>query len=94
MREAPLFYGTYAVVMTLGASLVLVPGAPLVAILFGTQAVNAVLLVPLLALVLGISRDRRVMGDHASGRTGVALQLVALLLVTACTVALAATWLF
>ena len=94
VREAPLFYGTYAVVMTLGASLVLVPGAPLVAILFGTQAVNAVLLVPLLALVLGISRDRRVMGDHASGRTGVALQLVALLLVTACTVALAATWLF
>jgi Mn2+/Fe2+ NRAMP family transporter len=93
VREAPLFYGTYAVVMVLGAGLVLVPGAPLVAILFGTQALNAVLLVPLLALVLGISRDRRVMGDHSSGRVGVALQLVVLLLVTGCTVALAASWL-
>ena len=93
VREAPLFYGTYAVVMTLGAGIVLLPGAPLVAILFGTQALNAVLLVPLLALVLGISRDPEVMGERASGRIGVALQLLVLLLVSACTFALVAAWL-
>jgi Mn2+/Fe2+ NRAMP family transporter len=92
VREAPLFYGTYAVVMAAGAGLVLVPGAPLVDILFGTQALNAVLLVPLLALVLGISRDRDVMGEHASGRVGLALQVTTLVLVTGCTVALVATW--
>lgn len=93
VREAPLFYGTYVVVMALGAGLVLLPGAPLVGILFGTQALNAVLLVPLLALVHGISRDPEVMGEHASGRVGLALQLTVLLLVTACTLSLAAAWL-
>jgi Mn2+/Fe2+ NRAMP family transporter len=93
VREAPLFYGTYVVVMALGAGLVLLPGAPLVGILFGTQALNAVLLVPLLALVHGISRDSEVMGEHASGRVGLALQLTVLLLVTACTLSLAAAWL-
>src|SRR5439155_11478793 len=41
IREEPVFYGTYALVVGVGALVVLVPGAPLVPILFITQAINA-----------------------------------------------------
>jgi hypothetical protein len=44
IREEPVFYGTYALVVGVGALVVLVPGAPLVPILFLTEAINAVLL--------------------------------------------------
>ena len=41
-RDEPVFYGTYFAVTAVGAGIVLIPGAPLVPILFLTQAVNAV----------------------------------------------------
>ena len=79
LREAPLFYGTYILVVTVAVALVLVPGIALVPILFLTQALNAVLLLPLLIFVIGIARDPHIMGDQANGRLGTA----ALMLVTA-----------
>jgi Mn2+/Fe2+ NRAMP family transporter len=89
LREAPLFYGTYALVV--GAAVaVVVSGAPLVPILFLSQALNAVLLLPLLVAVYGITRDRDVMGEHASGRWGRAAQLAVVGLLAACLLTLAA----
>jgi NRAMP (natural resistance-associated macrophage protein)-like metal ion transporter len=76
-REAPVFYGVYGVVVVVGAGLVLIPGAPLVSILYLTQALNAVLLIPLLVLIIGLSTNRHVMGVHAVGRShGLVLWLV------------------
>ena len=68
-REAPLFYATFAVITTLSAILILIPGAPLIKILVFTQILNAVLLLPLLIYMYGISRDERLMGEFASTRT-------------------------
>jgi Mn2+/Fe2+ NRAMP family transporter len=64
-------------------ALVLIPGAPLVSILFLSQALNAILLLVLLPFMRHLARDPAVMGPHAlgpSGRllTGLALALVAL----------------
>jgi Mn2+/Fe2+ NRAMP family transporter len=78
-REAPVFYGVYGFVVIVGAGLVLIPGAPLISILYLSQALNAILLVPLLLLIIGICVDRRFMGAHAIGRTHAA----GLLLITA-----------
>ena len=61
--EAPLFYTTFAVITTVAAILVLLPGAPLIKILLLTQILNAVLLLPLLLYMFGISRDQRLMGE-------------------------------
>jgi NRAMP (natural resistance-associated macrophage protein)-like metal ion transporter len=72
VREAPLFYGTYATVVVAGVAIVLVPGTPLVPVLYLTQALNAVLLLPLLVLILGIARDPDLMGAHVSTRAGTA----------------------
>lgn len=91
LRDAPLFYGTYGLLVVVAVVLVLIPGAPLVPILFLSQALNAVLLLPLLGFVVGIVRDRELMGDQASGRAGtlVLLAVVALLAVCLCALAVA-----
>jgi NRAMP (natural resistance-associated macrophage protein)-like metal ion transporter len=87
--EAPLFYGSYLGVLALGAAVVLVPGIPLVPILFVTQVLNAVLLLPLLVAMRSLARKRQLMGELANGRTGDALALAALAIVAFSIAALA-----
>jgi Mn2+/Fe2+ NRAMP family transporter len=89
IRDAPLFYGTYAAVVVVAVAIVLAPGAPLLAILYLTQALNAVLLLPLLALLIGIARDPDLMGTHVSGRAGTAAEAAAIVLVALAVGALA-----
>lgn len=83
-RQAPLFYATYAAVVVVAAGLVLIPGAPLVPILYLTQALNAVLLVPILVLSIGIARDRHLMGEHAVSPRWAAVLWVTAGLVAVC----------
>jgi NRAMP (natural resistance-associated macrophage protein)-like metal ion transporter len=68
--DAPLFYTTYGIVVAMAALIVLAPGAPLVSILFLTQALNAVLLLAVLPFMRALARDPAVMGEHRLGRTG------------------------
>jgi Mn2+/Fe2+ NRAMP family transporter len=88
-RRAPVFYGVYAAVTVLAVVLVLIPGAPLVQILYLTQALNAVLLLPLLWIVRGLARDRELMGERALHGVGDAGAIVAFVAVGASVVALA-----
>jgi NRAMP (natural resistance-associated macrophage protein)-like metal ion transporter len=69
-REAPVFYSTYVGIVLIAVVLVLIPGAPLIPILFLTQALNAVLLLVILPFLRALGRDRELMGDHALGRWG------------------------
>ena len=87
-RDAPLFYASFGAVTVIGAGLVLIPGISLVPILVGTQVINAVLLLPLLAYMSGIARDRKLMGDYAAGRAVSSTYLVVIGLITICIVAL------
>ena len=79
--EARVFYLSFAAVVVLAAVIVLIPGAPLIQILFLSQALNAVLLLVLLPFVRRLGRDRELMGEHALGRwgrltTGIALAVI------------------
>jgi NRAMP (natural resistance-associated macrophage protein)-like metal ion transporter len=81
--EARLFYLAYGGMVVLAAAIVLIPGAPLVPILFLSQALNAVLLLLILPFMRRLAQDTEVMGDHALGlpgklTTGITLALVAL----------------
>ena len=87
--EAPVFYVAYGAVVATAAAVVLIPGAPLIRILFLSQALNAVLLLVLLPFMRRLGRDPDVMGDHALGTTGRALTAVVLALVTVSVAALA-----
>jgi Mn2+/Fe2+ NRAMP family transporter len=88
-RAAPLFYGAYAVSVVLAITLVLIPGAPLVPILFLSQALNAVLLLAILPFLRSLARDPAVMGEHRLGRVDSAATAVVIALVAVCVTALA-----
>ncbi len=68
LRTDPIFFATFIAMTATGAGIVLIPGAPLVPILFLTQAVNAVMLVPLLAMIVHLSRDASLMGELRIGK--------------------------
>jgi NRAMP (natural resistance-associated macrophage protein)-like metal ion transporter len=81
--EARTFYLAFAAVITVATVLVLIPGAPLIQILFLSQALNAVLLLVLLPFIRRLAADRELMGENALGRfdrasTAIALALVAI----------------
>jgi len=82
---------TYGIVTFIGAVVVLAPNAPLVTILVGTQVLNAVLLVPLLFAMIGIGRDRALMGRFVIGRGMTAVYAVTTAVVVSCVVALGIT---
>lgn len=88
-EQAPLFYWTFISIVVVASAIVLVPGAPLIPILFLSQALNAVLLLVLLPFMRGLAKDPEVMGEHASGRAGRLLTGTALAVVAASVVALA-----
>jgi Mn2+/Fe2+ NRAMP family transporter len=66
-----------------------VPGAPLVPILFLTQALNAVLLLPVLWVLRDAARDRGLMGEHALSAGGSVVTFAVMLLLGACVAVLA-----
>jgi Mn2+/Fe2+ NRAMP family transporter len=68
IRDAPLFYSAYGASTLVAVAIILFPGAPLVPILFLSQALNAVLLLAILPFLRGLAADRRIMGEHALGR--------------------------
>ena len=89
LGEARLFYSTYLATMAAAAVIVLIPSVPLVPVLYLSQALNAILLVPLLVVLNRLSADSALMGEHASGPAVRALSWTAALVLVACVAALA-----
>jgi len=68
--EARVFYLGFGAVVLVAASIVLIPGAPLIDLLFLTQALNAVLLLIILPVLRSLAGDADLMGAHALGKRG------------------------
>jgi NRAMP (natural resistance-associated macrophage protein)-like metal ion transporter len=88
-EEARVFYGSYGAIVIVAAAIVLIPGAPLIPILFLSQALNAVLLLVLLPFMRRLAKDPVVMGDHALSGLGKGLTAVVFGLIAASVGALA-----
>jgi Mn2+/Fe2+ NRAMP family transporter len=67
--EAPQFYGLYALMIILGAGIILLPGIPLIAIMYYSQVVNGLLLPVVLVFMLILVNDRRIMGAYTNSRS-------------------------
>jgi Mn2+/Fe2+ NRAMP family transporter len=85
--EAPVFYGAYGACALVAVTLVLIPGAPLIPILFLSQALNAVLLLAILPFLRALARDPQVMGEYRIGKgtsaaTAIVIALVAVSVAT------------
>ena len=87
-REARIFYATYLGTMAVAAGIVLIPSVPLVPVLYLSQALNAILLVPLLIVLNRLSGDTKLMGEHASTPAVRMLAWSATLVLLACVLAL------
>jgi Mn2+/Fe2+ NRAMP family transporter len=87
-EQARGFYLSFGLVVLVAVVVVLIPGAPLVPILFLTQALNAVLLLVMLPFIRSLGKDRELMGVHALGRTGRWTTGIAFTLIAASVIAL------
>ena len=89
--EAPGFFIIYTLMILLGALPILLPSAPLVAIMFWSQTLNGLLLPPVLVVMLILINDPEIMGRHVNsipfnlvawGTAAVMIALSLLLLLT------------
>jgi NRAMP (natural resistance-associated macrophage protein)-like metal ion transporter len=90
-REAPGFFAIYTLIILLGAAPILLPRAPLVAIMFWSQTLNGLLLPFVLLVMLHLINDPAIMGPHVNsvffnliawGTAAIMIALSALLVVT------------
>jgi Mn2+/Fe2+ NRAMP family transporter len=68
MREAPIFYLLYTLLIVLGAGVVLIPGFPLVKMILLSQVLNGILLPPVLIFMLLLINKRDLMGEWVNPR--------------------------
>ena len=69
LREAPLFYGIYTALIALGATAILIPGVPLLKVLYLSQVANGILLPAILVFMLVLANRRDLMGEHVNSGT-------------------------
>ncbi|MFZ3100683.1 MAG: Nramp family divalent metal transporter [Desulfitobacteriaceae bacterium] len=65
-KEAPVFFGLYTVIISLGAAIVLWPKLSLYNVMLTTQVVNGVLLPPILIFMVLIASKKSIMGEYAN----------------------------
>jgi Mn2+/Fe2+ NRAMP family transporter len=69
-KEAPWFFGIYTAIIAVSALAILIPGAPLLPIMFWSQVLNGVLLPFVLIFMLRLVNNRRLMGSHVNSPLG------------------------
>jgi NRAMP (natural resistance-associated macrophage protein)-like metal ion transporter len=91
IREAPQFYALFGTMMGVSVLVILIPGAPLIAITIWTQVLNAVMLPAVLIFMVKMVNNPKIMGTHVNNRfqnvvgwssTAILIALTAILLVT------------
>ncbi len=88
-REAPIFLGTFTVLILIGAIVALIPGIPQIRLLLFTQTLNGVLLPVILVAILSLANNREIMGEYrntlwlnlAAGATTIIISILSLLLI-------------
>ena len=73
--QAKRFYGFYAVIIVVAAGVVLIPNLPLVKITLYVEAFTALVLPIVLAFLLVLANDKKILGDRVNSRLGNAVAL-------------------
>jgi Mn2+/Fe2+ NRAMP family transporter len=92
-RQAPAFYGLLAFFLGVAAVVVLVPGLPLIRVMFLAQVVNGLLLPVILVFVMLLSRRSGLLGELVSGPLLATAGWIVTLLVGGMSIALVVTYL-
>jgi NRAMP (natural resistance-associated macrophage protein)-like metal ion transporter len=83
--EAPIFYSFYLALIVVGAGIVIIPGAPLLGIIFYSQVLNGMLLPIVLVLMLLLINNKRLMGAWTNSRLFNAIAWATVIIVGALT---------
>ena len=94
IRQAPVFYGLYIALIVGACAVVLLPGAPLLQILFLSQVANGILLPFILVFMLLLVNRKRLMGAYINSRTFNVIAWVSVVVMIVLTVALVVTQVF
>jgi Mn2+/Fe2+ NRAMP family transporter len=65
-KEAPQFYWLYTGIIVLGAIIILIPNAPLIAITLWSQILNGMLLPVVLLCMILLVNNKKIMGKHVN----------------------------
>ena len=68
LKEAPQFYSLFAFIVVVSVAIILIPGAPLIAITIWTQVLNGILLPVVLVSMILLVNNRRIMGEYTNNR--------------------------
>ncbi|MFZ6750572.1 NRAMP family divalent metal transporter [Undibacterium sp. Ren11W] len=91
-RHFQYFYAAFVGLTVAAASVVSLPGLPLIPLIYTSQVVNAVLL-PLHVIALQLlARDVRIMGEARTGMPSLVAGWISIALIVACIAALIASW--
>jgi NRAMP (natural resistance-associated macrophage protein)-like metal ion transporter len=66
--EAPQFYSLFTIIILIGAGIILIPGAPLIAITIWTQVLNAILLPIVLICMMIMVNNKEIMEQYTNNR--------------------------
>ena len=90
-RDAPAFYGLLAFFIGFAALFMLIPGLPLIQVMFSAQVINGLLLPVILVFVMLLAGDRRIMGSLVSGRVNLTLGWLVTVILVVMSLVLVAT---
>jgi len=68
LREAPQFYTIYTALIVIGAGTVMIPGLPLLKVLYFSQVANGILLPAVLLFMLTLANRKDLLGSHVNSR--------------------------
>lgn len=94
LRRAPVFYGLYIALIVGACAVVLLPGAPLLQIMFLSQVANGVLLPFILIFMLLLANQKRLMGAFTNSRAFNAIAWVSVVVMIVLTLVLVVTLVF
>jgi Mn2+/Fe2+ NRAMP family transporter len=66
-QNAPQFFWLFTIIIVLSALIILIPNAPLIAIMYISQVVNGMVLPFVLVFMLRLINNRRIMGKYVNG---------------------------
>lgn len=93
-KDARSFYSLFTFLLIIGALLVILPGVPLLTILFVSQAVNAILLLPILVFVFLLSNDKKILNGYSNGKLVNIIVILTFLLIAASAITYVASLFF
>ncbi|CAO0823791.1 Nramp family divalent metal transporter [Desulfarculales bacterium] len=82
-EEAPQFYILYSLMVVGGATTVMLPGMPLITIMYLSQVLNGLVLPVILFFMLKLINDPRIMDDQINGPVGNFLSWATVVLISA-----------